>query len=81
MGELRVTNVDEKYMAEIKNAASLNQRTLAGEVMYRLNQYKPLQRLNAKIVEQKMIIEHLQKELAKEKQKTNNISSTDNARA
>lgn len=81
MGELRVTNVDEKYMSEIKNAASLNQRTLAGEVMYRLNQYKPLQRLNAKIVEQKMTIEHLQKELAKEKQKTNDISSTDNARA
>jgi uncharacterized coiled-coil protein SlyX len=81
MGELRVTNVDEKYMAEIKSAASLNQRTLAGEVMYRLNQYKPLQRLNAKIVEQKMTIEHLQKELAKEKLKTNDISSTDNARA
>jgi uncharacterized coiled-coil protein SlyX len=81
MGELRVTNVDEKYMAEIKSAASLNQRTLAGEVMYRLNQYKPLQRLNAKIVEQKMTIEHLQKELAKEKLKTSDISSTDNARA
>jgi uncharacterized coiled-coil protein SlyX len=81
MGELRVTNVDEKYMAEIKSAASLNQRTLAGEVMYRLNQYKPLHRLNAKIVEQKMTIEHLQKELAKEKLKTNDISSTDNARA
>lgn len=71
MGELRVTNVDEKYMAEIKSAASLNQRTLAGEVMFRLNQYKPTQRLHAKILEQKMTIEHLQKELANARLKNN----------
>lgn len=67
MGELRVTNVDEKYMTEIKTAASTNQRTLAGEVMFRLNQYKPTQRLHAKILEQKMLIEQLQRELAAEK--------------
>jgi hypothetical protein len=69
MGELRVTNVDEKYMTEIKNAAASNQRTLAGEVMFRLNQYKPTQRLHAKILEQKMMIEQLQRELALEKLK------------
>jgi hypothetical protein len=71
MGELRVTNVDEKYMTEIKNAAIANQRTLAGEVMFRLNQYKPTQRLHAKILEQKMTIEHLQKELANARLKNN----------